>query len=140
MAYGAAICEDCRKRPPLFVRAASAVRYGGTAASLLARWKRGGDHALVPTLTELAHEALKRLDPGGTGPRFDVIVPVPSHPERVAARGFCATDLLAEELGRVECVAVRSRWLARVRLSAPQGAAGTASRRANVEGAATPAS
>ncbi len=63
------------------------------------------------------------------------LVPVPLGRPRQRERGFNQAALLAERLAPALGVAVRPRWLARVRDTQPQSDLGAAERHANVRGA-----
>ena len=45
----------------------------------------------------------------------DLVVPVPLHPERLAARGYNQAELLADRAGEYLLKPVEKRWLKRVK-------------------------
>ena len=69
------------------------------------------------------------------GAGLEAVAPVPLHPSRRRERGFNQAALLAERLAADRGVAVRPRWLARLRDTQPQSDLGAAERQANVRGA-----
>lgn len=104
--------------------------YEDAIAEAIRRYKFGGRPNLAGPLGELARRAL----PPGTGP-FDVIVPVPLHPARLAERGFNQSALLAKALlkdlpARFEPLALR-----RSRPTAQQAGLKRKERLSNVQGA-----
>jgi ComF family protein len=68
-------------------------------------------------------------------PADAVLVPVPLARDRERERGFNQAGLLAEQLARGLPAALRPRWLARTRATAPQTALNAAERHHNVRGA-----
>jgi predicted amidophosphoribosyltransferase len=127
-------CRACRRRAPGFrgVLALGDYRADEGLADWVLALKHGGRRDLAPWL---AAALAARLDADPRGARWRrVLVPVPLHPLRFVERGFDQAALLARGVARASglpCVAA----LARRRRTAPQGAAGASSRRANVEGA-----
>jgi ComF family protein len=87
-----ALCGRCRAAPPPFgsARACFLYRDASLAAALLARWKYGHDHVVGSSLGSLLRAHRKRHPEC-----YDVVVPVPLHVSRLAARGFNQAALLA---------------------------------------------
>lgn len=129
-----ALCRGCRARAPGFrgVLALGDYRADPGLAEWVLALKHGGRRDLAPCL---ARALAGRLAQDARGARWRrVLVPVPLHPVRRLERGYDQALLLAREVGLEAGIPV-IRALARRRATAPQGAAGAVSRRANVEGA-----
>ncbi len=104
--------------------------YEDAVAAAIRRFKFDGRAYLAAPLGELARRAL----PPGSGP-FDVIVPVPLHPARLAERGFNQSSLIAKALlkdvpARFEPLALR-----RSRPTTQQALLKRKERLSNVQGA-----
>lgn len=93
--------------------------------------KHGGRRDLAAPLGEALAAAWDRTFERGE--REDVVVPVPLHPWRRLERGYDQALLLARAFSACLDVPLY-KALSRRRWTAPQGAAGTGSRRANVAG------
>lgn len=85
-------CVRCRSAPPPFRLARACFPYveGELAASLLMRWKYHQDHVVGSSLCSVLRTHRHRYPEC-----YDVIVPVPLHRARLAARGFNQAALLA---------------------------------------------
>jgi ComF family protein len=81
-------CDACRRLPPPFTRASSALLYGGQAALAIGRLKYGGGAHLARPLGEILRPLLPADDDWS-------IVPVPLHPSRLHQRGYNQATLLA---------------------------------------------
>lgn len=90
-------CAKCAERPPWTYRVAAAFDHWGPAASLLYHYKCRGQWFLAEGIAALM--AVQWVHLGWPLP--DLIMPVPSSPESLAARGYCQAGLLAKELGRL---------------------------------------
>lgn len=131
----AAPCPRCRAQPPPFHAARAAYRYGGELAVALCRLKYGGVRSAARGLASLIAPAL-----GHAARDADVIVPVPLHWRRLAARGFNqAAAVLGHALRALPAAPVPAkvddRLLRRVRPTLPQSGRGRAERVAGMAGA-----
>ena len=88
------LCPTCRRRPPLFSMARSAVEYGGQLAVAIRLLKYGGRSYLGRPLASLLSPRLPELQP------VDLVLPVPLHPSRLRHRGYNQAALLVSELAR----------------------------------------
>jgi ComF family protein len=124
-------CGPCRVDPPAWDWARAAAEYEGVVRDAIHAFKFEGKRALARPLAALL------IEPGRAAVGADVaaLVPVPLAGGRQRERGFNQAALLAERLGAGLGLAVRPRWLARVRATGPQSDLGAAERRANVRGA-----
>jgi ComF family protein len=105
--------------------------YEGPMRRALAALKYGGAARVAPVLAGLAAETLGRLR-GISGDA--VLVPVPVHAERLAARGYDQAALLAAALGR-ECRMPVVPALVRVRATTKQHRLDRGARLRNLRGA-----
>ena len=127
-------CARCRLEPPPFETLVAPWRYGGELATALRRMKLGG-------APELARELAPLIAPFLAGAveaaAIDVIVPVPLHWRRLAARGFNQAQLVAIEGRRAAGLRtpIDSLSLRRVRPTPTQTGLSAAQRTKNVRGA-----
>jgi ComF family protein len=104
--------------------------FGGPLADAIRRYKYGRRTDLVPELGALLAEAAR----GHVG-KVDVVIPVPSHPLRVKARGFDHGVLLAEPVAKKLDVPLDRARLRRIRDTPPQASLPETAREENVRGA-----
>ncbi len=134
----AAFCDDCGAVSlapsaveldgvPLLV----AGDYAPPLSTAIARFKYSGRPELSRCLGALLTPALERLQL----PRDTVLVPVPLHPRRLAARGYNQAALLANELARGSRLACHPRLLRRARETERQVGKSRAERLTNASGA-----
>jgi ComF family protein len=124
------VCARCAIDPPGWDWARAGAAYEGPVRDAIHAFKFEGKPALARPLAALLVEQWPGITAGA-----DALVPVPLARGRQRERGFNQAGLLAERLGAALGVPVRSRWLGRVRATAPQSDLGAAERRANVRGA-----
>jgi ComF family protein len=122
-------CGRCARNPPPFRVAAAcfAYREGEASSTAITRWKYRRDHVLGASLAQLFAERVMRQEPC-----YDVVVPVPAHSRRVAARGFDQAAILARSLSPWSVVA--PRLLRRIAATRSQTALPRVEREANVRG------
>ena len=108
----------------------AAFEYGGAIATAIGRLKYEDRADLAPRLAGAMEPAARRFE--GT---VDVVVPVPLHPRRLAARGYNQAALLAAPIAHVLGVSSRVGALVRVRDTPQQVRMDRARRRINVVGA-----
>lgn len=86
-------CAGCRERPPAFRRARACFVYreGELSSALLLRWKYRADHVAGRSLALLL--AVHRRERSEC---YDLVVPVPLHPLRLARRGFNQAAVLSK--------------------------------------------
>jgi ComF family protein len=111
------------------LRIAAFGAYGGALADGLRRFKYHGRPDLARPLGELLRLAAQALPEQA---RWDVILPVPLHPLRLAGRGYNQASLLARATARDLAVAVRPGWLRRTVNTPAQAQLDAAARRENV--------
>jgi ComF family protein len=91
--------------------------YEGSLQEAIHRWKYEGKTTLTPFLGNWMVEGLHRYwDPN----RFDLLIPVPLHPQRLRERGFNQALLLVKEVSRQTGIPYRKRLLRKVRPTTPQ--------------------
>lgn len=119
-------CAECAGRRLGFATARAAVVYDERARRLVLTWKERGRRALAALLAEVVADAVPP-------PRADVLVAVPSDPERRRVRGDAPAERLAAELGALWELPVRA-LLRRTRAGPRQRGQRLADRRRNVRG------
>jgi ComF family protein len=122
------VCGDCRADPPPFSRARAAALYQGPAAQAITRFKFTRQMAYLP----LMHHWLKRPPCLELVAAADLLVPVPLHPQRLKARGFNQSLLLAQAFPEKP---LAREALVRTRHTVPQVGLKPRERRDNVKGA-----
>jgi len=123
-------CRECRADPPPFRRAVAAGVYAGPLRDAIHALKYRGAVAVAPALAGLAADALRV-----TGLAADAcVVPVPSHPNRVAGRGVDHSRR-ADAVAHALALPLAGGVLVRARDTRPQVGLTPAERHANVAGA-----
>ena len=113
----------------------SAMRYAAPADAALKALKFHGDRSAARLMGSLLAMAATAAFASGRLVRPDLLLPVPLHPQRLAARGYNQARLIAVHAGACLHLAVADDWLRRERSTAPQTALHAAERRRNVAGA-----
>lgn len=99
-------CPGCGKRAdrcacgetgPVCDGVSAALWYRGGVRGGIHRYKYGGRSYYAPFLAELME---RRVRADFAGVAFDLVTWVPLHRKKLRQRGFCQTELLAEELSR----------------------------------------
>ena len=129
------LCGRCQVRPPAFRQARSWAVYqsGDTPHPLsqaIQNFKYQKNLSVGKMLAGLAvvHFPLH-------GQVYDLIVPVPLHPDRLRWRGFNQSLVLARAIGRAQQLTVDPFVLQRIRPTVSQTQLSISERRANVRGA-----
>jgi len=125
-------CAACRGRAFAFRRAVAPFRYEGVVRELILRFKLGREASLAYLLGDLLCDYLAS---GVVSAAADLVVPVPLHWRRRAARGFNQSRLLALEIGARFGLPVAARLLRRVRSTRSQTGFSALGRQINVRGA-----
>lgn len=130
------LCGSCAGTRPHFGRARAATLYAAHAPvddplkSTIQAYKYNRDVSLAPVLAKLLidHAPLPAEE-------YDVLVPVPLHPERLRWRGFNQAHLLARRFAPSRHPTVDPFALRRIRATRPQVELSGVARRGNVAGA-----
>lgn len=134
---GAEVCGACRRSRPLLTSCTAAVRYEAEVEGWIRRFKypepgiRGLDPAPLGVAAMLARAAATRAP----GPEPHLVVPIPLHPRRFAARGFNPAALVARDVAREIGARFEPKLLRRQRDTPSQTGLDRKHRRANVRGA-----
>jgi ComF family protein len=126
----AALCGECIARPPRFGRARAVFRYDEASRDLILRLKHADRLEGVPAFARWMVRAGSDVLSGA-----DLLVPVPLHRWRLAARRYNQAALLALAMGRQSGVPAAPDLMIRHRRTPPQGHLGHSGRRDNVAGA-----
>lgn len=122
-------CAVCLARPPLIARTRAAVEYGEVARHLAIGLKYGRKVALAKAMARHMAPLLDGMAPDA------LLVPVPLHRRRLAARGFNQSLLVARELGRLKGFEIAPRLIRRRRATPPLKGMSFSQRRRTVAGA-----
>ncbi|MCR4419455.1 MAG: ComF family protein [Clostridia bacterium] len=129
--HGPGLCRDCRPDPPPFRWARAAGVYEGHLRQALQQLKYYRRRRLAAPLGRLLLLALEEAPPPID---FDLVVPVPLSPRRLAERSFNQSALLARELARARSLPL-AEPLVRTRETPPQVGLSRANRMVNLAGA-----
>jgi len=132
-ATNGSVCGSAHRALTGLAFAMAPFRYRGVGGALVRRLKLRADFAALDALSLSMAVALAPRLSGAW--RKAVVVPVPLHRERRAARGFDQARLLAEAVAQRADLDVAPDLLARVRRTLPQGDPRVFSREQNVAGA-----
>lgn len=124
-------CAACAAGAPLQSRALAPLRYEFPVNYLVGRLKYGARLVHAPVLGELLSAAVA-VHPG---PLPDLILPVPLHPRRLAARGYNQALEIARPVARFTGLPLETRLLRRIRATAAQMTLDRAERAGNPAGA-----
>ncbi len=92
-------CGQCQKTPPQYDLIVSPLVYSGLARALITDLKFSSHYHASHPLCQLLAEALKQTYRTSDSSKWpDVLIPVPSHVERIRERGFCHMNLLSQHL------------------------------------------
>lgn len=127
------LCGECIQAGySSFSQARSLAVYRGPVLELVHRFKYGGKMFSGKALgTAMAERAGEYFDM----PRFDMVVPVPLHRDRLRQRGFNQSLVLAREIAGKFGTPVDFEALKRIRDTEPQVSLDGKQRRGNVKGA-----
>jgi len=123
-------CPACTASPPAWNRAAAPLAYDDTTRPLILALKRGGNRDRLKHAGRWMREAA-----GDMLETADMLVPVPLHRMRLAARGFNQSLWLAAAVSRASAVPLAIHWLKRKRRTPSQAGLNSAARARNVRGA-----
>jgi competence protein ComFC len=90
-------CPQCRREEPVFALARTAAPYEGAYRDAIHRLKFHGQQWLAAPLGEMMAQLVQEETLYG---QPDLIVPVPLHGRKAAARGFNQSELLARVISR----------------------------------------
>jgi ComF family protein len=132
VADGGGLCRSCRRRLSPLIAVEATFEYEGPIAEAIQALKyQGRDDRLRPIARRwLAECATVREDLNRR-----LVVPVPLHPRRLAARGFDQAWLLAREVAKALGAQASARAARRIRATPAQVGLGREAREANVRGA-----
>jgi ComF family protein len=122
-------CGACIAEPPHFDASRAAFVCAHPVDALIQSLKYGGQLALAALFAQELHQRL-----GDTG-SVELILPLPLHPARLAARGFNQAAEIARVLARLTGIHMDARLARRVRDTAPQTGLPWRERASNVRSA-----
>lgn len=123
-------CAACIAKPPRWTRARAALAYDESARRPILDLKYAGRRDGLSVLGAWMVQAGQ-----GLLEEADLLVPVPLHYRRLAARGYNQAVWLAEAISKRSGVPVRVDILRRIRATKSQGGLSARARRRNVAGA-----
>jgi ComF family protein len=92
-------CGQCQKKPPQYDILISPLVYSGLTKALILNLKFSSHYHACHPLCQLLADALKHTYQDSDMEEWpDILIPTPSHIERVRERGFCHMTLLSNHL------------------------------------------
>jgi ComF family protein len=125
-------CDQCRGAQYYFSRARAVAVYDGPLREILAELKYRYRPDLGLALGELLVEWVKGHPEYN---RFDLLIPIPLHHEKLARRGYNQAELLAKPLERYMGIRLENDLLLRTKSTSSQNALDKAARISNIQGA-----
>lgn len=122
-------CHECCETSYYFSQARAVALYDGALREYLAEVKYRYRPDLGIALGELMVQWMKAYPKYG---KFDLIIPVPLHPQKMAKRGYNQAELLANPLQRHLGIPVKNDIIVRCRFTETQNALDRESRFSNV--------
>lgn len=124
------LCGSCLQKHPAYDRARAVFRYDQNSRDMIIGFKHADRTEGVPAFAGwMARVGIELLGDA------ELIVPVPLHWTRLAARRFNQAGLLAQALGRIAARPVEPQALERRRATSSQGRLGRLARFRNLKGA-----
>lgn len=132
-------CFSCRENPHVFQRALACAQYGALERDIIFSMKYRGHTEIGDILGEIMWDRLQSLDDTERQEIFqggiDVIAPVPLSRQRLLARGFNQSYLMAAGLARRMEAPCDQNLLRRIRNTSAMKSLTPAERRQNIRGA-----
>ncbi len=125
-------CGACVTHKKYFTMARALGSYEGPLQEAIHRWKYKGKANLTPFFAEWMAEGLKRYWAPNS---FDLLIPVPLHPQRLRERGFNQSLLLVKELSHRSGIPYRKTLLQKIKPTLPQVALSGPEREKGIRGA-----
>ncbi len=121
------LCAHCRAADVALVGLTAAGVHDGALRAAILAYKYGNRPPLATSLSQLIIQSLDRHTLAAT-----LVMPVPSHPRRIAQRGYDHTDMLASRVAAGLGLSYDNKRLMRVRFTQPQVRMTAQERHANV--------
>ncbi len=125
-------CPDCRKNPPDYRRARSAIYFSGPGRSLVLTYKYSANPYLSVAALRLLLAAGERWYDWDD---YELVLPVPLHPRKIRERGFDQSAILVAGLSRATGIPRARNCLIRIRYTPSQTRLNREARRENIRGA-----
>ena len=121
-------CGACLKDSPAFTKTHALFRYEFPVDRIIQAFKYGHQLALADWAGERLAEIINTTD-------YDLLIPLPLHPERLRERGFNQSVEIARRIARHTSITLDHQTLIRSRATAPQAELALKERSRNVRGA-----
>jgi ComF family protein len=135
---GEILCKTCEKELKFStvyaqgvyegVKIFSALEYNGAIKKLIHQLKYNHKKGASKVLAKLLYEYFLKIKLGENL----IIIPVPSHQQRVLRRGYCQTNLICEEFSRLSGLKVETKILKKIKNTKPQYKLSVEKRRKNL--------
>ena len=137
---GETLCKTCEKELKFLtvyaqsvyegVEIYSAFEYCGTLKKLIQKLKFAHKRNTSKVLAALLYEYFLKI---GRDENL-IIIPVPSHKQRILRRGYCQTNLICEEFSRLSGLKTETKILKKTKNTKPQYKLSIEKRRRNLAG------
>ena len=121
-------CGACLKEPPAFTRVDALFRYEFPVDRIIQAFKYGHQLALADWAGERLAKIIDEKD-------YDLLIPLPLHPQRLRERGFNQSVEIARHIASQTGIPLDHQTLIRTRATAPQAELALKERARNVRGA-----
>jgi ComF family protein len=135
------LCFGCSRREAEgrlqgFDKGYACAGYGACAQSVIFSLKYGGRSDIGDTLGEVLYDyMLTEYGPDELAVRYDIVVPVPVHADKLKKRGFNHAELMGRGFAKRAGLRFDPGMLIRTRGTIPMKGLGPEERRANISGA-----
>ena len=126
----AQVCASCLKKPPIYNRAISILKYNETSKALILPFKHADNIELTPLLSQWMSRKGKDLIL-----ECDCIIPVPLHITRLFKRKYNQSALLAKSLSKIYKKEYLPSVLVRSKRTESQGHMSSTQRKQNIKNA-----
>ena len=137
---GEILCKTCEKELKFSIVYAqniyeeieifSALKYEGIVKKLIQQFKFNHRKSISKILAALLYEYFLKI--GRTN--NTIIIPVPSHKQRILKRGYCHTNLICQEFSRLSNIKIETKILKKIKNTKPQYKLSIEKRRKNLKG------
>ena len=125
-------CADCTKRGHLYTRGAAAFVYDSMMKDSISRFKYHNRREYADFYAGELYASSRRLLLQWDA---DVLIPIPVHKSKRRRRGFNQAELIAERIGKLSGIPVRTDLLIRTKNTLPQKELGDEGRFENLKNA-----
>lgn len=121
------ICENCKNHHPVYQKACCPLLYKNEVRAAILKFKDDNAKYLAKPFAKLVCDRLEQENFS-----IDIILPVPSHKRTVKKRGYNQAQVLAEEIGKILNLPVKSDLIEKTKITKAQKSLDYAQRQSNL--------